>query len=194
MPPDVFVDAQALAVGREEADGVQAARLLEQRLVTAQGVGQLQQRLAGDGAGGRDGAGLHPDGVQGRLAAEAAACAGHQRPLPQAAGGGRAGQAHRDDVRDVRVGGLAGVAVADLADVGLGLDDALRQQQAARQLKVVAGRPHGDGERLVIDPDLQRLFHDQRVIRRRRLPAAPAGDAAGAKGVTHQDFPPVGRW
>ena len=42
-------------------------------------------------------------------------------------------------------------------------DDALREQQAGRQVEIIAGRPHGDDQALAGDPDLQRLLGDHQI-------------------------------
>ena len=43
-------------------------------------------------------------------------------------------------------------------------DDSLRQAEPGRQLGVVPRRAHGDRDRVVADPDLERLFHDDGVV------------------------------
>ena len=43
------------------------------------------------------------------------------------------------------------------------VENSLGQQESGRQLPIVAGGTHSDGNRPILNPDLQRFFHDQGV-------------------------------
>ena len=47
--------------------------------------------------------------------------------------------------------------------------DPLREKEAERELLVVPGRPHRDGDRRAVDPNLERLLDGDDVARTARL-------------------------
>ena len=114
---------------------------------------------------------VRADGVDAGLAAQPA---GRRRVEGALEAGVRRGDAAgQRDVEDV-VGvealvGRAG-AVPRRDDVLRGRDDALRHEEPGRELDVVAGRPHGDGERPSADADLEGLLRGEDVLD----PARPA--------------------
>src|SRR5204862_990372 len=70
----------------------------------------------------------------------------------------------RRDVDGVAVAFLIGTAAVGYApDVVARSDHSLGEEESDGQLAVVAGRPHGDGERLARNADLERLFEDDVV-------------------------------
>ncbi len=75
---------------------------------------------------------------------------------------GRVGQRHVDDVLGVP-------AELNRAQIVRRGDDALRQKEARRQFAVVAGRAHDDGERPIVDANLERLFGGRAIERRLAL-------------------------
>ena len=144
VTPDVLAHEQRLATRGEQARGVHPAGAAEGRL--AQTVGQRgEQRSLHRRAGGQlrcvDG-----DLLQRALAAHPA-----RRRRVEAPGAGVAPQrpAHVDDV---------GGEVAGRAGLARRVDQPLAVEEAERELLVVAGRAHRDGQGGAVDADLQRLL------------------------------------
>src|SRR5690606_22096252 len=54
-------------------------------------------------------------------------------------------------------------AVPHAREVARGGDHALAHQEPGGELEVVPGRPHGDGDRPAVHPDLQRLLGGEHV-------------------------------
>ena len=67
-------------------------------------------------------------------------------------------------------------AVLDGADIVRRPHDAFRQQEPGRKGAIVARRPHDHGERLAVQPNLERLLHRCEVVRRTIRPAGGAAD------------------
>ena len=66
-------------------------------------------------------------------------------------------------VEQVVLLGLVAGAVAHLGHLVGAVDNALGEQEARRELEVVAGRAHGDRDGRARDPDLERLLGHERV-------------------------------
>jgi hypothetical protein len=125
------------------------------------------------------GRGAH--GVDARLAAQPAR-RGHVEVALEARI--RRGDAFRE--RDVEhVEGVLALfgdtgAVADGGDLAGVSHDALRDQEAGREVEVVAGGAHRDAERRAADADLERLLHGEHVF---------AAGQRRVSGVLAQDDP-----
>ena len=163
VPAHVLAQHQQRAVGCEQPGRVQPASAGEHALGLAQPVRQGSQHLRGDPhrVGGDVVAGLDPDRLDALLAADAAGAGGQEVPLRPAGIGGPF------DVPWERCGGQRDighilVAHPDLPRAGR-VNQALAEQEARRQVDVVARGPHGHGQRDPADPDLQRLLHRQQV-------------------------------
>ena len=72
----------------------------------------------------------------------------------------------------------------DLAQIRTRAHDSLGKKKAGGEFLVVTGRAHGDGDRVLSDPDFQRLF-DRYLIGDAFITAIrfAAHDAAGADAV-----------
>ena len=64
--------------------------------------------------------------------------------------------------------------------------DALRHAEPERELLVVAGRPHRDGDRLAADPDLERLLDRDEVV---RLAALRQPEHPHSRGAVRRNRP-----
>ena len=62
-------------------------------------------------------------------------------------------------------------------DVRLAADNRLAQQEASREIKVVAGCPHGDAERLFSEADLERLLDGENVVGLDRIASVDSADS-----------------
>jgi hypothetical protein len=154
MPPDSGVRPARSCARRR----VQAAGAVEDDLRRSQGPGQPLDHGGLDDRPSLRRAHVRGDvqGLQRGLAADAAARRGAGVPLqpPQVHGDARP-QPHPD-----HVAALAGVDAQDLFAPG---HDPLGEEVADRQLAVVTGRAHGDGDGAVAEADLQRLLCGQQV-------------------------------
>src|SRR6185437_852383 len=73
---------------------------------------------------------------------------------------------HVGDVPHAVVTGVTAtraVADPDLGKIVGAFDDALAEQEAGRQVDVVARSAHGQCDRLAVDPDAERLFSREQV-------------------------------
>ena len=126
-------------------------------------------------------AGLEPDLVDARLAADAAARGGVEVALD--AGGVEVqtvGEAHVDHVALVRR--RRGGAVGNGAEPRRLGEDGLGEQEAGHEIEVVPGGAHDHGHGLVVDADLQGLLHGHRVRLR-----------SGGDTVAHDHPPALGQ-
>ena len=180
MATDVLAHREQFAFRVEQPGGVQTAGFVERLLFGSQLGRQLQQRLRGDErlalGQGRE---VTVHGLNGRLAAEAAARAGID--VAPELGQVELDIGRKEHIEHVAVQRrLALLAGGDLEHVARPGDHALGEQEAKREFLVVAGGAHGHGHRLALDADFQRLLPRQRVVRRlagRALfPAQNAGD------------------
>ena len=136
--------------GVETGGGVQSAGAVELGLRPAQGCRQpLQSRGADLEVAAFPRRDLHPHGVQGSLAADAAAR--RREEMAQQVSGVEADvirEGHLDDVANalVRARRPAVLDVGDIARVG---DHALREQEPHREIEVVPRCTHGDGDALL---------------------------------------------
>src|SRR6266545_6646980 len=181
VPADVLPYAPAAAGGVEQPGAVEAARPREQRLPGPEALRDRGDRLGGgEGRVLRDRmAGGHADGLQGGLAADAAAGRHVEvaaQPVRVELDVGAEDRAH--DVVLLRYVGVR--AVLDAGEVALPGDDPLRQEEPGRELEVVSRRPHRDGQRrggvtfsAVLHADLQRLLRRKTVAFLDEAPRAP---------------------
>ena len=171
---------------------MQAAGGGEDRLRGADRVGQAQHHVEGDGGRIVDRRDPAADGGDALLAAEAAGGGGAQ----DAAGGGDrqrpAGRGrHLDDVVAVAAGGRRALDErGHLVERG---DHAFGEEQAGREVEIVARRPHRDQQALAADADLERLLGDHLVAvggegaRGPRLPPPLDGTLDGARAGLRPD-------
>ena len=172
MAPDVLAQPVNAAVGVETGRGVQAAGAVELRLLGAQCRRQGRQVVGSDPERvAIDVGDLHVDGVERRLAANAATRRG-VGVARQAVGIYRdmVGERHLDGVEQalVRARRAAGLHAGD---VFAGPDHALRQQETECQVEVVARGAHRDGQglldvhlrRSVAEADLKRLLDGDEI-------------------------------
>ena len=180
MATDVLAHREQFAFRVEQPGGVQTAGFVERLLFGSQLGRQLQQRLRGDErlalGQGRE---VTVHGLNGRLAAEAAARAGID--VAPELGQVEFDIGRKEHIEHVAVQRrLALLTGCDLEHVARHGDHALGKQEAKRELLVVAGGAHGHGHRLALDADFQRLLPRQKVVRRlagRALfPAQNTGD------------------
>ena len=71
---------------------------------------------------------------------------------------------------------------AERGDTGSAGYHSLGVEKAGGEILVLAGRAHGDDQRPTVEPDLERLLHDDQVLVE-RLPAPPHGDGPECGGV-----------
>jgi hypothetical protein len=147
---DVLPHGDQLARGVEEARRVHAAAALERGLREA--VGERRQQRAVDHRPVRRRRGLHRHLLQRPLAAHAAGGGGVEAP-------GRGGAQQR-------AGDFDGVGrhLTRERDGRSRLDQTLAEQEARRQLLVVARGAHRDRDRLAVDADLQWLLDRDVVV------------------------------
>ena len=164
VAPDVLARQHELAVGVEQAGGVDAAGALERRLLEP--VGQAGEERPGDRRPGRQRRAVDRDLLERALAAHAAGGGRVEAALAGVAGQ-RSGDLDRVD-REVlgRAGGVRAV------------DQALAVEEPERELLVVARRAHRHHERDAVDPDLERLLDRDVVV------AAVVMDLREAVGVS----------
>lgn len=76
-------------------------------------------------------------------------------------------------------GGFAGLAMGDMRDLFAGGDEAFGDQETKCEFGIVAGSPHGDGDTLALQADLQRLLNSDGIIARgERTSTRHLGDKA----------------
>ena len=102
------------------------------------------------------------DGVEGGFAAEAAAAGGED----VAGKGGEIDDGGRaeEDVNDVAGGVGGGGALVDLEDIGGGGNDALGEEEAGGEFRVVTRGAHGEGDGAAFDADLEGFFEGDGVV------------------------------
>ena len=111
-------------------------------------------------------------GLDGGLAAEAAARGGDETsPGVVLVDPDTRGQIHKHHV--FAVGFSVACFVPNGNDVLATPDDALGEKQSCRELQVVAGSPHGDGQGNPAQPDFQRLFAGERILAANHTPLGP---------------------
>src|SRR5690606_2722385 len=182
---DVLADEGDLAGGVEETRRVQAAGSVENVLLRAECVRQTAERVACDREVGavEIEAALHLHGLEGRLAADAAARRGVEVTLEAIEIDVDAGrELDADDVDQAVRGGRAARAYG--RDVVRAADDAFGVEEAYGELEVLAGRAHRDGNaplavlavHEIAEPDLEWLLGRDHVVRdgARRADADPA--------------------
>ena len=104
-------------------------------------------------------------GVDARLAAEPAGAGRVERPLETRMRRRDARcESHVEHVVGVEalIGGAG--AVAGGGEVVAARDHALRDEEAGREVEVVARRAHGDGQRRAADADLEGLLHGEEIV------------------------------
>src|SRR4051812_13757061 len=168
VAPDVLARVHEGAGGVEQPGRVHAAGDLERGL--AQAVGQRGEQLARDDRPGRDDRALHRDLLERPLPADPARRRRVEVPLARVA------QQRPGDLDDV------GREVLGEPDGARAVDEPLAVEEAERELLVVAGRAHRDGERRAVDADLERLLDRDAVL---LALADDAGGQAGGLGVDH---------
>jgi len=155
VPADVFAQHEQFAVAGEQAGRVQAAGAGEHPLRLAQTAGERGEHGRGDRRviQGQIEAGPDPDRLDAVLAAHAAGAGGDESPVRRRDG----------DVRPRRDSRHVLIAHPDLGQVVQRGKQALGVQEPGSQVDIVAGSPHGHGQRHVTDPYFQRLLHRQQV-------------------------------
>ena len=169
VAPDVLPDEHELARGREQAGRVQAAGALERRLDELVGEADEESRGTRGPAARVEHGRADGDLLERALAADAAR--------------GARVEAARARVARERAGDVDGVGgeVRGRVDGARRVDERLAEQEAQRELLVVARRPHGHRERPAVDADLQRLLDGHGVL------AAVVQDEEGVRAaVAHE--------
>jgi NADH:ubiquinone oxidoreductase subunit F (NADH-binding)/NADH:ubiquinone oxidoreductase subunit E len=167
VPPDVLADAEERALAVEEPGRMQPAGRRERRLRLPQPFGELADELGRQGQVALDGRRLDRDGFEGALAAHPARGRGVEVPAQPL--GIEAFGAHLDGVggQIVRKGHVQG-------------SDPLRDEEAERELVVVTGSAHGDGDRPAVHANLERLL-DGQLVRLGSAPRKPHHLGAGSR-------------
>ena len=122
-----------------------------------------------------------PDRVDTRLAAKAAT-GGNGAEAMDRSGFGR----HRRCERDVQnVSERSGQArVLQFCQVRPGTDQSFREEETGGQFLIVSRRAHGDRQRVVAEPDFERLFHGNLIGDAFETPVVfPADNIARPNGV-----------
>jgi hypothetical protein len=187
VPPDVLPDPEPGAVGGEQAGGVQTAGPVEDPLGGAQHLREAGQH---GGVQHQVVRGQRPGPLQHQVDLLGPADAAGAADPPGQAAGGRFDPGGEPDLQ-------AAVAAGDpVRDVLRAAEHALAEQEAERQLQVMAGGAHGDRERLAVHPDLQRLL-DGEGVRPGSVPVRFAGgtdadpaDRAADRGVHEASVEP----
>ena len=180
MPADVLADAEEVALGREEARGMETAGRFERDLCLSQLVREGRDDVRVDVQIALDARRFHRDGLERAFAAHPARRARVEGPLQRCRAEfvGR----HLDRVRRqiLRQGGAARC-------------QSLREAEAERELLVVTGSAHRDSDGLAVDPDLERLLDGDRVAL--RPSAGEPDDVDRCRGVgrrfAHADSVPL---
>ena len=162
MASDIFAQDNELALQIEDAGRVNSARPGEIALGGAEALGQFEKEgLAEvDGSRGIDRRELLADEFDARLSTQTAA----RRNRAEAVSGGWSefcGGAEGDADNVAERGGQR--APRDFAQIVPRPHDSFREKEAGGEFFIVAGRAHGDGERILADPNLQRLL-DRHLI------------------------------
>lgn len=157
MASDVFAQDNELALQIKDAGRVNSARPGEIALGAAETFGQFEKHRLFYTTRDRaiDRRELLADEFDARLSTQAAA----RGNRAEAMGGGRSKFCRRGerDVEDVAERG-GQRAPRDFAQIVPRAHDSFREKEAGGEFLIVAGRAHGDGERVLADPNLQRLL------------------------------------
>ena len=142
VPADVLAQRDERPVGGEQPRRVEAAGGTEDGLTVAEARRQREQRRRGHDRAVRDGRAADLHLVQRGLAADAAGRRGHEVAARDACRVQGPGQADHDVV----VGAGVGPRIRDVDgdDVPAAVDQALRQQEPGRELRLVTRGAHGD--------------------------------------------------
>ncbi len=186
MASDVFPQHEQLAGPCiEQACGVQTAGLVEGVLMGAQ---RVRKRHEGGGIHGRRVSGdvVRRHGahrLDRRLAAHAARAGRVEAAVAPRCRHARSETDIEDVVRVVDPAGTGAAAVDRRAQVVAAGDDALTDEEARRELHIMAGSAHRHGERLARDPDLEGLLDGQRV----GTPTSVRSDRHACDRPAHRD-------
>ena len=176
VAPDILRHVDQLAIMREQAGGVQAARFVENRLPLSKMGRHLPNRGRGNPPRGAERRNVRRQRFDGASPAEAAR--GIRGHIPAAVDDARNAisqfwrQRHVHDVVIVAAlpfDRLAIRAVLDRAQLVGIPDHPLRKQKTGSQLPIGARRSHDHGERLTVQPDLEWLLGGGPIGRARRL-------------------------
>jgi PPOX class probable F420-dependent enzyme len=160
VAPDVLAHGHDLALGCEQAGGMEAAGRLEGMLRGPELIRRAENHGAPDDGTIGNRVRSHGDLVERSLPADAARRRRDEVPLGHGRGIER--PVELDDHRVVGRGELRWVAESDAANLGT-FDQALRPKEPDRQLILVPGGAHrdGDGDRVLVGtrgPNLERLL------------------------------------
>ena len=180
MSPNILPHRPGLPIEGEDARGVEPARLVEGRLMFAEGRGEPPHDIGGHHPG-RSGRGVEHHRLDRGLAAQPAGARGeHVAAELLCVHGDAAGEAHT---------GAPARSQLDGGHLVRPQHDALGEQEAAHELLIVARGAHHDGERLVAEPDLEGRLdgHDVAVSRRGYAVRPPFDGDLGAAGLVARE-------